>query len=88
MVLKFKGGLRPHRAGTHAVVSHSLADDPPASASSSATGRRMGYVDEDDVLGLDTGCVWGGTLTAQRIDLPTLPVAVANHTGGLPLDAD
>jgi bis(5'-nucleosyl)-tetraphosphatase (symmetrical) len=36
----------------------------------------LGYVDENGVLGLDTGCVWGGTLTAQRLDLPTAPVAV------------
>ncbi len=39
------------------------------------------------MLGLDTGCVWGGTLTGQRIDMPdALPVQVANHTGGLPLE--
>ena len=35
-----------------------------------------GYVDENGVLGLDTGCVWGGTLTAQRIDTESRPVAV------------
>ena len=35
-----------------------------------------GYVDENGVLGLDTGCVWGGTLTAQRLDLASGPVAV------------
>ena len=35
----------------------------------------MGYVNEDGVLGLDTGCVWGGTLAAQRIDVPdALPI--------------
>ncbi len=46
----------------------------------------MGYVNEDRVLGLDTGCVWGGTLTGQRLDLQDArPVHVANHTGGLPL---
>jgi len=36
----------------------------------------LGYVDENGVLGLDTGCVWGGTLTAQRLDVPAAPVAV------------
>ena len=36
----------------------------------------LGYVDENGVLGLDTGCVWGGTLTAQRLDVPGAPVAV------------
>jgi len=28
----------------------------------------LGLVDRSDLLGLDTGCVWGGTLTAVRID--------------------
>ena len=36
----------------------------------------LGYVDENGVLGLDTGCVWGGSLTAQRLDVPAAPVAV------------
>jgi len=35
-----------------------------------------GYVEENGVLGLDTGCVWGGTLTAQRLDVASGPIAV------------
>jgi len=46
----------------------------------------MGYVDEQGVLGLDTGCVWGGTLTAQRIDVASSPVSVKNQSGGLLVD--
>ena len=47
----------------------------------------LGYVDEQGVLGLDTGCVWGGALTAQRIDAPASPpVQVLNRAGGLPLE--
>lgn len=38
----------------------------------------LGYVDEGGVLALDTGCVWGGTLTAQRVDAAGPPVAVAS----------
>jgi len=47
----------------------------------------LGYVAERGVLGLDTGCVWGGALTAQRIDTAdSTPVQVANHAGGRPLE--
>jgi bis(5'-nucleosyl)-tetraphosphatase (symmetrical) len=46
----------------------------------------LGYVNEDRVLGLDTGCVWGGMLSAQRLDDPAAsPVQVACSSGGLPL---
>jgi bis(5'-nucleosyl)-tetraphosphatase (symmetrical) len=48
----------------------------------------LGYRDEGGVLALDTGCVWGGALTAQRIDRLAPPVAVPNRSGGLPIDAD
>jgi bis(5'-nucleosyl)-tetraphosphatase (symmetrical) len=36
----------------------------------------LGYLDEDGVLAIDTGCVWGGTLGAQRLDVPSPPVFV------------
>jgi bis(5'-nucleosyl)-tetraphosphatase (symmetrical) len=36
----------------------------------------LGYRDEAGVLALDTGCVWGGALTAQRLDTPSSPVRV------------
>ena len=48
----------------------------------------MGYRDEAGVLALDTGCVWGGTLTGQRIDVASSPVAVPNSSGALPIDGD
>ncbi len=38
----------------------------------------LGYVDEGGVLCLDTGCVWGGTLTAQRLDVPGIRIDVAS----------
>ena len=28
----------------------------------------LGYLNHADIIGLDTGCVWGGTLTALRLD--------------------
>ncbi len=36
----------------------------------------LGYHDADGVLALDTGCVWGGSLTARRLDAAAPPVAV------------
>jgi bis(5'-nucleosyl)-tetraphosphatase (symmetrical) len=37
----------------------------------------LGFFDHDGVTGLDTGCVWGGTLTALRLDVPdSKPVQV------------
>jgi bis(5'-nucleosyl)-tetraphosphatase (symmetrical) len=36
----------------------------------------LGYVNENGVLGLDTGCVWGGTLTAQRLDVAATRIVV------------
>ncbi|NJD32908.1 MAG: symmetrical bis(5'-nucleosyl)-tetraphosphatase [Gammaproteobacteria bacterium] len=36
----------------------------------------LGYCDEAGVLSIDTGCVWGGTLAAQRLDAPATPVFV------------
>ena len=39
----------------------------------------LGYHDGDGVLALDTGCVWGGRLTAQRLDAPARPVTVPSR---------
>jgi bis(5'-nucleosyl)-tetraphosphatase (symmetrical) len=37
----------------------------------------LGFFQTPDVVALDTGCVWGGSLTALRLDLPgALPVQV------------
>jgi len=47
----------------------------------------LGLHRDDGVLGLDTGCVWGGTLTAQQLDRPhARPVQVGNRTGGMALE--
>ena len=38
----------------------------------------LGYHDADGVLALDTGCGWGGTLTARRLDADGAPVSVSS----------
>ena len=30
----------------------------------------LGLINRDDLMALDTGCVWGGQLTAVRVDGP------------------
>jgi bis(5'-nucleosyl)-tetraphosphatase (symmetrical) len=36
----------------------------------------LGLVERPDVLGLDTGCVWGGALTAQNLDSAQPPLSL------------
>ncbi|MBD3790209.1 MAG: symmetrical bis(5'-nucleosyl)-tetraphosphatase [Campylobacterales bacterium] len=50
----------------------------------------LGYYQDEHVLALDTGCIWGGKLTAARLDMPE-PMIVqvecpkASKTSGLSL---
>lgn len=46
----------------------------------------LGYYQGDNVLGLDTGCVWGGSLSAMRLDREATPVQIKSISGGVPLE--
>ncbi len=82
MVLKFKGAPAAAPAGTQPwfrVPWRRSSGERIVFGHWSA----LGYVNEHGVLGLDTGCVWGGSLTAQRLDVPDArPVQVHNRSGG------
>ncbi|SFZ98340.1 Bis(5'-nucleosyl)-tetraphosphatase, symmetrical [hydrothermal vent metagenome] len=38
----------------------------------------LGFYNDDNVLSLDTGCVWGGTLTAAKIDSKKIEIVVVD----------
>ena len=75
MLLKFKGTLAQLPAGA---VPWFRAAGRRSAGARIVCGHwsALGYSDEAGVLVLDTGCVWGGTLTAQRLDAASPPVQV------------
>lgn len=46
----------------------------------------LGYYSGDNVLAIDTGCVWGGRLCAVRLDRPEAPVFVPCKSSGLSVE--
>ena len=46
----------------------------------------LGYHDADNILALDTGCVWGGQLCAVRLDKAQPKVCVESIDGGVDID--
>jgi bis(5'-nucleosyl)-tetraphosphatase (symmetrical) len=48
----------------------------------------LGYHDDDGVLSIDAGCVWGGKLCAVRLDRPAPPVFVPCSSSGLRPDGE
>jgi bis(5'-nucleosyl)-tetraphosphatase (symmetrical) len=42
----------------------------------------LGFLNEGDVTALDTGCVWGGSLTALRLDVPDARPVQVGCAGG------
>jgi bis(5'-nucleosyl)-tetraphosphatase (symmetrical) len=48
----------------------------------------LGYYDADGIVCIDTGCVWGSTLCAVRLDREAPPVHVGCSSSGLEPGAD
>ncbi|MGC9351455.1 MAG: hypothetical protein ACP5D3_05660, partial [Sulfurovum sp.] len=46
----------------------------------------LGFYHDENVLALDTGCVWNGELTAARLDSETLEVVSVSCQHDLPSD--
>ena len=75
LLLKFKGPLAGMPAGA---MPWFRVPGGAAAGARIVCGHwsALGYLDEGGVLALDTGCVWGGALTARRLDAPSSPVPV------------
>ncbi|MBS0373184.1 MAG: symmetrical bis(5'-nucleosyl)-tetraphosphatase [Proteobacteria bacterium] len=76
LLLKFKGPLEGAPAGARAwfqVPGRRSAGTRIVFGHWSA----LGFHDGDGVLAIDTGCVWGGALTAVRLDAAAPPVQLA-----------
>jgi bis(5'-nucleosyl)-tetraphosphatase (symmetrical) len=78
MLLKFKGTLAQLPAGA---VPWFRAAGRRSAGARIVCGHwsALGYLDEAGVLCIDTGCVWGGTLTAQQLDAPAPAVQVPSE---------
>ena len=48
----------------------------------------LGYYDGDGVLSIDTGCVWGSSLCAVRLDARMEPVKVPCSSAGLSIESE
>jgi bis(5'-nucleosyl)-tetraphosphatase (symmetrical) len=89
LLLKYKGPLAGAPPGA---VPWFRAPGRRSAASRILFGHwsALGYCESDGVISLDTGCVWGGALTAVRLDASAPPVQVACHGAqdiGAPEDA-
>jgi bis(5'-nucleosyl)-tetraphosphatase (symmetrical) len=78
LALRAKGS--PKKAQTKALIPWFEAPDARWRGSRIIFGHwsTLGFFNNADVTGLDTGCVWGDRLTALRLDVPDAkPVQVA-----------
>ncbi len=83
LVLRVKGS--PQKARSAGLIPWFEADGARWRGSRVVFGHwsTLGFFRNADVIGLDTGCVWGGKLTAIRLDVPDgEPVAVACASSG------
>lgn len=48
----------------------------------------LGYYEGDNVLAIDTGCVWGSKLCAVRLDQKAAPILVPCSSSGLSVDKE
>ena len=70
LLLRAKGA--PKKAGAAGLIPWFEAPDARWRGTRVVFGHwsTLGFLKTADVIGLDTGCVWGGRLTALRLDVP------------------
>ncbi len=79
VALKAKGAPLPGRAsGTSALLPWFEVPDRASLGTRIIFGHwsTLGFVNAHGVIGLDTGCVWGGSLSAVDLDQPIRPISV------------
>ena len=82
----FAPRARPRKAQRGSLIPWYEAPDAPWRGTRLVVGHwsTLGFFRNADVTALDTGCVWGGSLTALRLDVPdAAPVQVACASSGL-----
>jgi bis(5'-nucleosyl)-tetraphosphatase (symmetrical) len=85
LALKVKGS--PKKAQTRSLIPWFEAADARWRGTRVVFGHwsTLGYLNNADVTSLDTGCVWGGSLTALRLDAPgAQPVQVGCRASQAP----
>jgi bis(5'-nucleosyl)-tetraphosphatase (symmetrical) len=70
LALRVKGA--PKKAQSDSLIPWFDAPNPRWRGTRIVFGHwsTLGFFSNADVIGLDTGCVWGGSLTGLRLDLP------------------
>ena len=77
--LDFEGKMAPGKQAAHLLPWFETANRATSSRIVFGHWSTLGLMQRPDLLALDTGCVWGGSLTAIRLDTEAPPVQIASR---------